>query len=207
MSETVKAYNEYAQNYEQRWASYLQHTHNAFLKHLNFSETDRVLDLSCGTGLLACEIREQGKGFDQLILNDPSSNMLDIARNRLSNHGNIDFSNAPAHRLPFEDHSFNRVLSLNAFHNYEHQLQVISEISRVLQPGGSFYVLDWNRSGFFRMVNTLIRWVVPEHIDTRSSDECRQMLSKKGFLIETEEVWNYKYWKFFYLQAHLELTE
>lgn len=203
MSKTINTYNESAGSYEQRWAAYLRHTHDKFLKYLELSETDHILDLSCGTGLLAREIQKDNRPFQRMVLNDPAEEMLDIARSRFSSHPNISFSNAPAHKLSFEDNSFTRIISLNAFHNYEHQQKVIEEVHRLLKSGGRFYLQDWNRIGLFRPVNTLIRWWVPEYIDTRSLSECRQMLKEQGFMTEQEQSWRYRYWKFFYLQARL----
>lgn len=201
MSDTTRSYNENARNYEKRWAAYLRHTHTTFVEQLDVSETDRLLDLSCGTGLLARELLNSGKKFEHLTLNDPAEKMLDIARKRLSSHPDISFANSPAHRIPFEDNSFDRIFSLNAFHNYRYQNTVISEIRRVLKRGGRIYVQDWNRSGLFRPLNMIIRHWVPEHIDTRSPEEAKRMLEAHGLLVEKEETWNYRYWKFFFMQA------
>lgn len=201
MSDTARSYNKNAADYERRWAAYLEHTHSRFIERLNFSETDYLLDLSCGTGLLAGKLLENEKRFGQLTLNDPAEKMLNIARSRFSSHPRIRFSGAAAHELPFRDNSFDLILSLSAFHNYRYQHTVIAEIGRLLKPGGRIYLQDWNRSGFFRPLNALIRRWAPEHIDTRSLDEIKQMLEQQRFSIEQEESWRYRYWKFFFAQA------
>jgi ubiquinone/menaquinone biosynthesis C-methylase UbiE len=199
--ETIRAYNGIAQTYEQRWAAYLRHTHRTFLQQLKLSKSDHILDLSSGTGLLASELIQAGLPFTRLVLNDPSSEMLNVARNRLPSRPDIEFSGSLAHELPFGDNSFTQVYSLNAFHHYPFQKQVIAEVFRVLKPGGQLLIQDWNRSGFFRPVNALIRWWVPDYIDTRSYEECRQMVLNEGFSILESRIWNYRYWKFFLMVA------
>lgn len=55
-------------------------------------------------------------------------------------YGNTDIS-ADAHDLPFADSVFDAVICLNSFEHYHSPQQVVSEMKRVLKPGGWIYVL------------------------------------------------------------------
>lgn len=200
-SKNIESYNRRAENYEERWQKYLDQTHDFFLDHIQTGKDDILLDLSCGTGLLAHQLRERNMPFQKMALNDPSDKMLAIARERLGGDSRISFSQYPAHLLDYKDQSFTRVFCLNAFHFYHHQKEVLKEIKRILRPGGIFYVQDWNRSGWFRPVNTVIRWSVEDYIDTRSYGEMKALAEIYGFRLLHSAEWHYRYWKFFFIEA------
>ncbi len=198
---TTEAYNRKASTYEKRWERYLHHTHKEFLKRIETGSGDTILDLSCGTGLLAREIIDRDFPFSKMVLNDPSENMLGIARQRLSHQANIDYTNYKVEGLQHEENQFDRIFCLNAFHFYSTQQQVTEKIYALLKPGGRFYILDWNRSGFFVIVNNIIRWTTSERINTKSLIEIKEMLQKSRFGITVSDEWNWRYWKFLFVEA------
>lgn len=202
MSEsTINAYNMQARGYEGKWNKYLEHTHKKFLGHIETQEEDRFLDLSGGTGLLVQEIIEQDRPFGQIVLNDPSEQMLAIAQKRLGDHPAVSFTNFLAEDLPFKKNSFDRIFCLNAFHFYPRQQKVLDHLYSILKPGGTLYLLDWNREGIFCMVNKIIEWFSSEYINTRSSDELRKMVSDSGFKISLSKKWGWRYWRFLFIEA------
>lgn len=160
-----------------------------------------MLDVSGGTGLLAKLLVEQSYSFDHFVINDPSEEMLTIARKRLADEPNISFSNYKANELPFEERHFDKIFCLNAFHFYHDQQQVLENFYTLLKPRGQLYLLDWNRTGFFKIVNHLITWGIIQYIDTRSLSELERILQKSGFTIQTSDQWNWRYWKFLYIEA------
>lgn len=203
---TADFYNRVATDYERRWKGYLQHTHDRFLDEIRFSETDDILDLSCGTGLLASMILERELPFSSMVLNDPADNMRAVAEKRLPKRDDLSWSGMAADQLDVPDRSFDRVFSLNALHHYAHQDQVFAEIKRVLRPGGSVCLLDWNRSGWFIPVDRLIRWWTDQHFETRSLQETSRMVREHHFDVVSGKEWRYRYWNLFYLEAVLPRT-
>ena len=203
---TTEAYNRKASTYEQRWESYLRHTHKEFLDSIETGSRDTILDLSCGTGLLARKMINHDFSFSKMVLNDPSANMLAIARRRLSHQTNVEFTNYKVEELQHAENQFERMFCLNAFHFYSEQVQIIKKIHALLKPGGTFYILDWNRSGFFIPVNQIIRWSVSERINTRSLPEAEEMLWQSNFSIRASDEWNWRYWKFFFVEAKKEVS-
>lgn len=201
MTKTKQHYDRLAPKYDHRYAGYLWHTHRRFLDEIEINPDEAILDLSCGTGLLAEKLLNQYKSIKKLVLNDFSKKMLQKAKERLKNKAEISFSNYTANKLGFSDESFTKIFCLNSFHYYQRQQQVLAECRRVLKPGGKIYLLDWNRSGWFSLVNKLIDLGGSENINTKSLAEAKDMLQGTGFKIQVRKEWRYKWWKFYFLVA------
>ena len=201
MSRTAESYNKQAKMYEEKWENYLSHTHHKMLVNFSSDSEHRILDVSAGTGLLAQHLLEEDNAFSELVLNDISEEMLSMAKSRFSENETVSFTEFPVERLGFEEHSFDTVISMSAFHNYTDQEAALSEIYRVLKPGGSFYILDWNKKGVFRFINMFINVVTGEVIRTRSADDVKKMLKASSFKVYRSEEWKYNYWNFFLIKA------
>lgn len=97
-----------------------------------------VLDLGAGTGMFSFWLAEKGlhvTAFDQ------STAMLEIARHKAEHStGSIDFIQGDAHELPFQDDSFDRVISVTALEFMDDPKKVLAEAWRVLKPGGRLVV-------------------------------------------------------------------
>lgn len=195
---TTRVYDEQASSYEKRWSAYLAHTHEAFLRNINIDKRDAILDLSGGTGLLAQKLIKQNYSFEKLVINDPSANMLGIARNRLQGHPRVHFTNQKAEEIELENTTFSAIFCLNSFHFYRKQLKVLDHCYRMLKPNGRLYVLDWNRAGLFRLINLIISLSAREHIDTKSLKEFEEILVSKRFEVQETKTWHWRYWNFFF---------
>lgn len=201
MNNTQSSYNRKANNYENKWQDYLVHTHKEFLQRVEVNEGDRILDVSCGTGLLAEELISANAPFSELVLNDISHEMISIAKKRLNDLPNVSFTEFPAGQIHHLNKTFDLILCLNAFHHYEHQEQVVQNFHNLLAPGGKVCILDWNRIGLFRPVNSIIKRFASEHIDTRSEIEMKELLTETGFQIKVMHSWAFRYWRFYFIEA------
>jgi ubiquinone/menaquinone biosynthesis C-methylase UbiE len=198
---TITRYNRKAKKYEQKWRRYLDHTHQVLLNHIELDASDIVLDSSGGTGLLAKKLTAHNYAFEHLVINDPSDQMLAIARQRLSGNSTISFENHKVQDFSYPQNYFTKIICLNSFHFYKKQDQVLNQFYKLLKPGGKLYILDWNREGFFRIINTLIRWSSSEYINTRSLSELQQMMTDSEFNIKTTRSWNWHYWKLLFIEG------
>nr|WP_255695599.1 methyltransferase domain-containing protein [Rhodohalobacter sp. 614A] len=190
-----------AERYDKQYQSYLKHTHEKLLSRLQLTQKDEILDSSAGTGLLAQEILKKHTSFKRLVLNDPSSKMLERAKYRLRYNDDIEFYGRFCEQLPFDDNTFSQIICLNSFHYYTHQGDVLRHFRRMLKPGGNLWILDWNRTGSFKIASTLISWLSPENINSRSLDEMKILLQENDFNILEKETWGYRWWNFFFVRC------
>lgn len=107
----------------------------------NIKPNNKVLDLACGTGDMISQIQKQHP--DAIIYGaDFSVNMLHISQKKL---GSIPFTAADAHNLPFKDNTFDRLTMAFGFRNVTDKARGLSELYRVIRPGGKVCILELTR--------------------------------------------------------------
>lgn len=126
----------------------------AMIKNLHLKETDIVLDVGCGRGFVLNSIAKQlssGKviGIDIWNTKDQSGNHPQAALKNAETEGVLDrveIINADARQLPFDENTFDVIVSSLAIHNIavrEGRKKAIDEIFRVLKTGGRVALLDF----------------------------------------------------------------
>lgn len=118
----------------------------AILPLLQVKPGSRILDLCCGTGRHAVELAAKGYEVTGLDLSDV---LLSYAR-RHSRCLPVTYVKGDMRALPFPDESFDAVLnwftSFGYFAEDRENEKVLSEIARVLAPGGKFFIDFLNRA-------------------------------------------------------------
>jgi ubiquinone/menaquinone biosynthesis C-methylase UbiE len=107
----------------------------------------RVLDLGCGTGTLAAMAKGRVPGAELVGL-DGDPEVLARAREKTESEGlEVRFDEGLSTELPYEDSSFDRVLSTLFFHHLtgSDKRRTATELERVLRPGGELHVADLGR--------------------------------------------------------------
>ena len=94
-----------------------------------------ILELACGSGQLSLRLSTHVQLWEAT---DFSENMIREARKR-SFSGRLHFSVQDATNLPYVDSSFDAVVIANALHIMPNPERALSEIRRVLKPGGLLY--------------------------------------------------------------------
>ena len=102
----------------------------------------RVLDVACGTGVLARAVAERVGQAGSTVGVDLNEGMLDVAREKAPE---IEWHQAPAEALPLDDDSFDGVVSQFGLMYFEDQRGALMEMMRVLRPGGSLAVVVWDK--------------------------------------------------------------
>lgn len=128
------------------------------IKSARIEPGDRTLDVACGTGALTRDLAKTvGKSPAPVGL-DVSPGMLVVAQ-RLNPE--IQWRQGDAQALPFEDGSFDRVLCQFGLMFFADKVAAISEMRRVLAPGGMLVMAVWdsldNNPGFLEKVDILDR--------------------------------------------------
>ncbi|TXG87597.1 MAG: bifunctional demethylmenaquinone methyltransferase/2-methoxy-6-polyprenyl-1,4-benzoquinol methylase UbiE [Thermomicrobiales bacterium] len=102
---------------------------------------DRVLDVACGTGDVAFDIR--AAGAREVIGLDFSPVMIEAAKAKArERNADIDFLVGNAMALPFPDNTFDACTVSFGLRNMPDYTAAIAEMTRVLRPGGRFICLE-----------------------------------------------------------------
>ena len=139
----------------------------------------RVLDVGCGSGwatrlLAGYAINGQVTGIDI------SDEMIRVARESSQAFPNTDFEVASAEQLPFTDNEFTHAFSMESLYYYSDILKALTEIHRVLRPGGLFVAvvdLYWENEATHQWIDEL---KVP--VELLSVDDYRELFTDAGFV-------------------------
>lgn len=109
---------------------------------------EKVLDVGCGTGTLAIEVQERVGAAGRVFGVDPGAQQVARARSKAARRNlPIEFGLGVIERLGFADQTFDVVLASLMMHHLPDELkrQGLSEIGRVLKPGGRLVIADFKR--------------------------------------------------------------
>lgn len=120
------------------------------------SNSDRVLDVATGTGLLAADFAKTVSGEGYVVGVDLTLSMLKTARSRLHSKGlggEVDWVLARAENLPFRNESFGSASISLALRNVSDARETFREMSRTTGSGGTVVSLDFARpsNGLFKL--------------------------------------------------------
>ena len=101
---------------------------------------DAVLDVACGTGILAREAADLVGARGSVTGVDINEGMLSLARQRSPD---IIWKAGPAESLPFEPATFDRVVSQFGLTFFDDPTNAILEMGRVLRPRGTLAIAVW----------------------------------------------------------------
>lgn len=102
-----------------------------------------ILDVATGTGDLAIAMADSDA--EKIIGLDISAGMLQVGKNKIHAKNldqRIEMVQADSENLPYPDHTFDAITVAFGVRNFENLEKGLSEIYRVLSPGGIFVVLE-----------------------------------------------------------------
>ena len=156
---------------------------NGILDHARVTTGDHVLDVGCGTGTLALAAKRR-VGTDAIVHGiDPSEEMIARAKAKASREGlAVTFEVASAQKLPFDDASFDVVLSSLMLHHLPDlaRKDAVREIHRVLKPRGRLLIVELiQKPG-------LLSSLMPARLShgkqhSHAFDEARTLMREGGF--------------------------
>ncbi len=174
----VEEYKEQATIYDQKWQFYIQSTTRETLTRLPVVSGAKLLDVGCGTGhLLEAISRRQPQVT--LVGLDPVCEMLEVARQRVPQ---VALYEGWAEAIPFQEGEFDWVVCCNVFHFIRKPGHALTEMRRVLRPGGGLLITDWCDDYLAcRLCDWYLRLFDSAHYKTYRLDECFQAVELAGY--------------------------
>lgn len=117
----------------QQWASRVAEA-------ADIQANDRVLDVACGTGVLARTVAER-IGPQGVVGLDLNEGMLEVAKRQAPE---ISWQQGRAEALPFDNGSFDKVVSQFGLMFFHDRVAALCEMQRVLKPGGQMTIAVWD---------------------------------------------------------------
>jgi len=113
-------------------------------EYVSLHDGDRVLDVACGTGIIARVVTERFANISSIVGVDLNPGMLEVAReNTPTTDISIEWRQGDACELPLPDHSFDVVLCQHGLQFISNKVAALREMKRVLVPGGRLVLTVW----------------------------------------------------------------
>ncbi len=164
---------------------------NRMVQLAELSGTEKVLDAGCGAGHTALAFAPR---VAEVIAYDLTLSMLEQVNKLAAERGitNLTTQHGDVEMLPFEDATFDRVVSRYSAHHWPHPARALAEFRRVLKPGGQFILSDIVAAeaptlDTFLQVVELLR--DPSHVRDHSISQWNMMFSDAGFTSEVLYTW------------------
>ena len=164
----------------------------------------KVLDVGAGTGAVSFLALE--KGAAKVTCGDISDYMLTQCRKKAEEMGygqdKIDFRVLDAESLPYEDNSFDVVMSGMALGLLPDQKQAVREMARVVKPGGVVSISAHGPEHYWEAIDTYFRAIAKRYVLgyrlefwPRKEREVHKMMEKSGLVkIRTRrEIWRNRF--------------
>lgn len=176
---TKSHFDKTAQDYnESSDGKFVEGMYEPLVKEIQKSESGRILDVGCGNGNLFTFLPE---GKYELYGVDFSKNMIVEAKMNCKTHA--EFHVADAECLPFDNNTFDIVVCNASFHHYTHPDEVLSEMRRVLKPGGKLLIGDPYVPGIARpIINVLIKFSQKGDYHFYGFNEMQELFLKNEFI-------------------------
>ena len=121
----------------------------------------RVLELGCGTGSMwQGRLDRLGPGTT-LLLSDCSPGMVAAAREALGAHPQVSYAEIDIQDIPFPAASFDAVIANMMLYHVPDLPRALTEVRRVLRPGGKFYCATYGEHGMIDYLSGLLPGLLP----------------------------------------------
>ena len=151
---------------------------------------ERVLDVGCGTGIVAREVASRLGATGAVTAVDLSAKMLAVARTAAVREGlTIEWREGNAEQLPFQDGAFDLVLCQFALMFVADKTAALSEMRRVVTGSGRVVISVWeglDRHPFYQILHNVIQQrlgmsALQQIFALGNADDLRDLLLAAGF--------------------------
>lgn len=127
------------------------------MSHYELSPAFQILELGCGTGDMWKDHLNMLPFDSHLVLSDYSLGMLETAKGNLGIHPQLDYQVIDIQAIPFPDDTFDIVIANMMLYHVPDLHRGLSEVRRVLKPGGKFYCATYGEHGIMEFINDTLR--------------------------------------------------
>ncbi|HEX8521168.1 MAG TPA: methyltransferase domain-containing protein [Tepidisphaeraceae bacterium] len=182
-SSTKKIYDVHSMFYDATFGRLVRRRIERAIRHMNISDTDRVLDLGIGTGVSLNYYPNKGR----IIGVDLSAGMLREARKKIRERG-LDHTSvfqANALQLPFGDDTFDHVFISHVISVVSDPYMLVKEAQRVAKPGARIVVVNHFQSTN-RFIAMVEKWLCPlcTKLGWRSDLALQDLIRRTGVEID-----------------------
>lgn len=184
-------YRESAENYDDQVKVYKSYPHDVLfgMSYEIVKPGDKIIDLGIGTGLASINFAKMGLDVYGL---DSSDEMLNMCRSKSFTKELIK-NNFRDGKLPFNELSFDHVISCGVFHFFEDLKNIFSETGKILKSGGlfGFTISPGNADKEFTKIMT--GWKVPiyqhstKYVETILSENGMQIIKEQRLLLKNSD--------------------
>ena len=145
------------------------------IKLLKADQPKLILDIATGTGDFAIEALALQP--DKVIGVDISEGMLEVGRKKLKRkklEGKIELQLGDSERLLFDDNKFDAIIVAFGVRNFENLEKGLSDMNRVLKPGGKAVILEFSKPKSFpfkQLYQFYFKWILPKIGSIISKDQ------------------------------------
>ncbi len=125
--------------------------------HYDVAPGANILELGCGTGDMWVNHLDLLDSGTSLTLTDFSPGMLETAKGNLPNRASISYQVVDIQNIPYPDDSFDIVIANMMLYHVPDLHRGLSEVRRVLKPGGCFYCATFGQHGINEYVCSMLR--------------------------------------------------
>lgn len=126
------------------------------VSHYDIAPGAKVLELGCGTGSMWVKNLHLLQEGAELTLTDFSEGMLETAKQNISCEA-VTFRQVDIQNIPYPDASFDVVIANMMLYHVPDLHKGLSEVRRVLKPGGKFYCATYGIHGIVEYVTDLLK--------------------------------------------------
>lgn len=145
------------------------------IKMLKKDQPKQILDIATGTGDFAIEALALNP--EKVTGVDISEGMLSVGREKMKKKGlsdKIELLSGDSEQLQFEDNKFDAVIVSFGVRNFENLEKGLSDMHRVLKPGGKTVILEFSKPKMFpfkQLYSFYFKWILPKIGNTISKDQ------------------------------------
>lgn len=201
-----KTFDEAAPQFDEIGTPFFKYFGKALVDFAEIGNDDHILDIACGKGATTFPLLEKISDRGKIYAIDISPGMIAECRKQVQNSNglNLNFSVMDAEQLEFTDESMDKVICGFGLFFLPDIEKGMSEIRRVLKPGGYLVFSSWNDDSKLQYLEEIILKYLPERANNRPVDNGKihhtdfdtingilKVLEKSGFKKQQTEIQNF----------------